>query len=168
MAESVCEEKVFDSVFLKHSEYLRNFMYYKCGDLQKAEDLMQDSFCKLWEECAKVPFDKAKSFLFTVATNLFLNQEKHKKVVLKFQKRKVNNDKFVETPHFLLEEAEFEKRLKKAINDLSPGQKEVFLMNRIDGLKYKEIAEILGVSVKAVEKRMHKALKALRLISKIV
>ncbi|MDA9774481.1 sigma-70 family RNA polymerase sigma factor [Saprospiraceae bacterium] len=167
MTESVCEEKIFDSVFMSHSEYLRNFLYYKSGDLQRSEDLMQDAFCTLWEECAKVPIEKAKSFLFTVASNLFLNQEKHKKVVLKFERRKRNKTN-KETPQFLLEKDEFEKRLQAGINALSEGQREVFLMSRIDGLKYREIAERLGVSIKAVEKRMHKALLSLREISKKV
>lgn len=167
MSKSVCEEKIFESVFMSHSEHLRNFMYYKSGNFQRSEDIMQDAFIKLWTECTHVPFEKAKSFLFTVANNLFLNQEKHQKVVLKFQKRNVirNND---ESPQYLMEEAEFEKQLKGAIGALPDGQREVFLMNRIDKLKYKEIAERLDLSVKAVEKRMHKALVALRKISKKV
>lgn len=168
MSKSVCEEKIFDSVFMSHSEYLRNFMYYKSGDLQRSEDIMQDAFCKLWEECAKVPVEKAKSFLFTVANNLFLNQQKHKKVVLKFERRNNTTDKNSESPHFLLEEAEFENRLRSAIDALPTGQREVFLMSRIDDLKYKEIAERLDIGIKAVEKRMHKALVSLRNISKKV
>ena len=167
MSKSVCEEKIFDTVFMSHSEHLRNFMYYKSGNLQRSEDIMQDSFIKLWMECTKVPFEKAKSFLFTVANNLFLNQEKHKKVVLKFESRNILRNN-VESPQFLMEEAEFEKQLKVAIGSLPDGQREVFLMNRIDKLKYKEIAERLDLSVKAVEKRMHKALVTLRKISKKV
>ena len=61
-----------------------------------------------------------------------------------------------------MEYAEFKNELETAINDLPEGQKEVFLMNRIDKLTYKEIAERLGVSQKAVEKRMHKALLKLK------
>ena len=167
MSKSVCEEKIYDTVFMSHSEHLRNFMYYKSGNLQRSEDIMQDAFIKLWTECTNVPFEKAKSFLFTVANNLFLNQEKHKKVVLKFEKRHIVSNN-VESPQFLMEEAEFEKQLKDAIDSLPDGQREVFLMNRIDKLKYKEIAERLDVSVKAVEKRMHKALVVLRKISKKV
>ncbi len=167
MAESVCEEKVFDSIFMSHSEYLRNFLYYKSGDMQRSEDMMQDAFVKLWEACAKVTIEKSKSFLFTVANNLFLNQQKHQKVVLNFEKRD-HKSTDEQTPQYLMEEAEFEKRLKDQIEALPEGQREVFLMNRIDGLKYKEIAENLNVSVKAVEKRMHKALVALRKISKMV
>jgi RNA polymerase sigma factor (sigma-70 family) len=65
-----------------------------------------------------------------------------------------------------LEEQEFKQQLEKAISDLPEGQREVFLLNRIDKKTYREIAEMLGVSVKAIEKRMHKALKALRVLTK--
>ncbi len=54
------------------------------------------------------------------------------------------------------------EKLKKAINNLSEGQRIAFLMNRVEGKKYREIAEILEISVKAVEKRMSLALIALR------
>lgn len=161
MSKSVCEEQVFKSVFDTHAEHLINFMYYKSGDRQQSEDLMQDAYGKLWQECSKVSIEKAKSFLFTVANNLFLNYVNHKKVVLKFEQRG-HSDRNGESPEFLLEEAEFKLKLEAAIAALPEGQREVFLMNRIDKLKYKEIAERLGVSVKAIEKRMHKALAALR------
>ena len=164
MSNSVCQEEVYKSVFDTQAEGLRNFMYYKTGNLQQSEDLMQDAFGKLWEECAKVPFAKAKSFLFTVANNLFLNHVKHQKVVLKFE-QKPHQDRNQQTPQYLMEEAEFKVKLETAIQNLPETQREVFLMSRIDELKYREIAARLGVSVKAVEKRMHKALTALRNIT---
>ena len=167
MSDNICQEKVFQSIFVEQAERLRNFLYYKTGNLQQAEDLMQDAFGKLWENCAKVLLEKAKSFLFTVANNLFLNQVEHQKVVLKFEKRGHSQQSNL-TPQFLLEEAEFKKRLENAISALPEGQRVVFLMNRIDKKKYREIAKELAISVKAVEKRMHKALAALRKIYKKV
>jgi len=164
MSESVCQEKVFESIFKSHAESLVNFMYYKSGDYSASEDLMQDAFGKLWKECAKVSIEKSKSFLFTIANNMFLNKVKHEKVVLKFEQRR-HNQSSNETPQYLLEEAEFKNRLEMAIAALPEGQRTVFLMNRIDKMKYKEIAEKLDLSVKAIEKRMHKALAALRKIS---
>ena len=167
MQEELCRESTFESVFLTHSEHLRNFLYYKTGSMQQSEDLLQDAFSKLWENCAKVPVEKAKSYLFTVANNLFLNQVAHQKVVLKFEQRG-HSQLTDENPAFLLEQEEFRQRLFAAINALPETQRSVFLMNRIDKMKYREIAETLGISVKAVEKRMHKALMALRKISKKV
>lgn len=67
-----------------------------------------------------------------------------------------------QSPEYLLEEEEFKQKLQNAIASLTTAQREVFLMNRIDGKKYKEIAELLDISQKAVEKRMSGALKTLK------
>ena len=159
--KSVCEQRVFESLFNMYSKTLRNFIYFKCGDVDQAEDLTQDAFVKLWNNCAKVPFGKAKSYLYTVANNAFLNEVAHKKVVLKHQKALVS-DVTHENPEFVYREKEFQEELNRAIANLSEKQREVFLLNRIEKKKYKEIAEMLNISVKAVEKRMHGALASLR------
>ncbi len=159
--ESICDQKVFEKIYNSHSESLRNFIYYKCGDIDKAEDFVQEAFIKLWKNCTKVLVEKAKSFLFTVTNNLFLNDYAHKKVILKHQQEK-RTHQTNENPEFLLEEKEFMVKLEKAIADLPEKQRIVFLLNRIDKKKYREIAELLDVSVKTVEKRMSLALKVLR------
>ncbi|MFY0631636.1 MAG: RNA polymerase sigma-70 factor [Flavobacteriaceae bacterium] len=158
---SVCEERVYEKVFRDYAKVVRNFILFKCGDAAQADDLTQDAFVKLWKNCAKVPLEKVKSFLFTVVKNDFFNQFEHRKVVLKYQQSKkdtVNK----ETPEFVLREKEFKQELNDAINSLTEKQKEVFLLNRIEKKKYKEIAEMLGISQKAVEKRMHQAMLHLR------
>ena len=164
MPRSVCEEEVFSSLFSNYAESLVNYVYYKSGNHSGAEDIMQEAYVKLWKDCAKVSIEKAKSFLYTVATNTFLNQVKHQKIVLKFEKRG-HSQLTQESPQYLLEEAEFKEKLESAIAALPEGQRVVFLMNRIDKMKYKEIAEHLNLSVKAIEKRMHKALVELRKVS---
>ncbi|MEM1002841.1 MAG: sigma-70 family RNA polymerase sigma factor, partial [Bacteroidota bacterium] len=121
-----------------------------------------EALIKLWQNCKNVLIDKSKSYLLTVANNLFLNHIKHQKVKIKFQKGRSKPGISNETPEFLLEEQQFKNRLELAISELTEAQREVFLMNRIDGLTYKKIAEALGISQKAVEKRMHKALLTLR------
>ncbi|NOR27780.1 MAG: sigma-70 family RNA polymerase sigma factor [Lutibacter sp.] len=156
-----CDEKIFSDFFLNHSKLLHNFIYYKCGNFDMASDLVQDSFLKFWSNCSKVIPGKAKSFLFTIANNLFLNEFSKSKVVLNF-KSTLPKDVTNESPEFLLEEKEFDAKLQKAIANLTEAQRTAFLMNRIDGKKYREIAEILNISVKAVEKRIHNALVSLR------
>ena len=74
-----------------------------------------------------------------------------------------NKDQFNEqSPQYALEEKEFKEQLENIIASMPEKQRDVFLMNRIDELTYKEIADRLELSVKAVEKRMHGALSFLR------
>jgi len=165
MPRSICEEETFNRVFSNYAESLINFIYYKSGNYSGAEDIMQEAYVKLWKECAKVPVDKAKSFLYTVAKNTFLNQVKHQSIVLKFEKQG-HSQITQESPQYLLEEAEFKEKLERAIAALPEDQRVVFLMNRIDKMKYREIAEHLNLSVKAIEKRMSKALVELRKVAR--
>ncbi len=158
--KNVCEDQVYAQVFKSHSKTVFNYIYYKFGNEEKARDAVQEAFLKLWENCAKVAPEKAKSYLYTVANNLSLNVIKAEKVRLKYADKALKNTH--ETPEFVLEEKEFKVKLDHALNSLPENQRTTFLLNRIDKKKYKEIAEIEGVSVKAIEKRMHLALKTLR------
>jgi len=158
--DNVCEEEVFSNLFKTNSKTVFNYIYYKFGNEEKAYDVVQEAFVKLWENCAKVSPEKAKSYVYTIANNLYLNVIKAEKVRLKYADR-TNNTSY-ESPEFLLEEKEFKEKLDNALNSLPENQRTTFLLNRIDGKKYAEIAEMEGVSVKAIEKRMHLALKALR------
>lgn len=159
--KSICEESVFDQIYRDQLKGLFNFLYYKSGNSELAEDISQEAFLKLWENCNQVVFAAAKSFLFTVARNTLINKIQRKKVVLKF-KNQLDAKHETQNPSFLLEQKEFHQQLMDTINRLPDNQKEVFLLNRVDQLKYREIAELLGISQKAVEKRMHKALITLR------
>ncbi len=154
----------FKKLYDAHYEAVRNYLFYKAGDAQQAEDLAQEVFMILWEKRSTIQKAKVKSYLFTIATNLFLNEVKHQKVVLKFHTQPTQTSSN-QTPQYLMEEEEFKRRLEEAISNLPEKNREVFLMNRIDKLTYREIGARLGISVKAVEKRMHKALNELRPIS---
>ncbi len=158
----ICEELTFSGFFKSHAKTLRNYLYYKFGNEEQAEDVTQEAFIKLWENCANVPPEKAKSFLYTVANNTSLNHIAHQKVVLEFNKKSTIPVTDSQNPEFLMEEEQFKVKLQKAIAGLSEAQRSAFLLHRIDGKKYHEIADILGISVKAVEKRIHGALQQLR------
>ncbi len=156
----MCKEEVFSSLFSSHSKTVFNYIYYKYGNEEKAYDAVQEAFVKLWENCSKVIPSKAKSYVYTVANNLYLNVIKAEKVRLKHRDKVVTTTN--ESPEFLMEENQFKEKLETALDNLPENQRTTFLLNRIDGKKYKEIAEMEGVSVKAIEKRMHLALKSLR------
>ena len=67
-----------------------------------------------------------------------------------------------ETPEFLMQESEYNDKLQKAFSNLTEAQRVAFMMNRVEGKRFKEIAELLEISTKAVEKRIYGALKKLR------
>jgi RNA polymerase sigma-70 factor (ECF subfamily) len=158
----VCKESVFSSFFKSHAKPLRNFLLYKYGNEDQAEDIAQEAFIKLWQNCASVPLEKAKSYLYTIANNSSLNEIAHQKVVLNYENNFSGLDRTNQNPEYLLEEKEFKSKLLNAIENLNETQRVAFLMHRIDGKKYSEIAEELAISVKAVEKRIHLALVQLR------
>ncbi|MDD7884822.1 RNA polymerase sigma factor [Flavivirga sp. 57AJ16] len=158
----LCEESYFNSFYLEHIQAVNSFAFYKCGDKAASLDFVQDAFAKIWENCSKIDFEKAKTYLFTTVNNLFLNTVRHQKVVMSYAKASPYMDKTNQNPEYLLEEDEFKQRLLLAISDLSEDQRDVFLLNRIEDKKYREIAELLNISQKTVEKRMSGALKILR------
>lgn len=158
--DNVCEEQVYSELFKANSKTVFNSIYYKFGNEEKAYDVVQEAFIKLWENCQKVTPEKAAGYVYTIANNLYLNIIKAEKVRLKYKDNKPGQTH--ESPEFLMEEKEYKDKLDRVLNSLPENQRTTFLLNRIDGKKYAEIAEMEGVSVKAIEKRMHLALKTLR------
>ena len=161
---NICKEATFQAFFKNTAPLLRNFLYYKYGNLNDVDDVVQDSFIKLWDNCKKTTPETAKSYLFRIAINLSTSLLRHNSVKLRHQKevKYLNNNSTPESPEFILEEKEFMVKLQQAISGLTDRQREVFLLNRIEKKTYKEIAELSGVSVKAIEKLMSKALVKLR------
>jgi len=156
----------FDQIFNDWYYPVRNFVYYKTGDMQTAEDITQDTFLKVWEKRESIDPSTVKSLLYTIANNLFLNIVEHNKVVLKFESNYSGNP-FSSSPDYEMELKEFDQKLKNSLNQMDERNRTVFLMNRIDDLTYNEIAHNLGLSVKAVEKRMSKALSFLKVNLKV-
>ncbi|WP_092446845.1 RNA polymerase sigma factor [Winogradskyella sediminis] len=161
LQDNICESQLFERFYKKHAKNLHDFLYYKYGDQLNPQDKVQEAFIKLWQNCSKVVPNKAKSYLFTTANNLMLNAYAHQKVVLKHHKQPLKTSTN-ETPEFLLEEKEYHQKLQVALSKLTEAQRVAFLMNRVEGKRFKEIAELLDISVKGVEKRIYGALKKLR------
>ncbi|MDH5414019.1 MAG: sigma-70 family RNA polymerase sigma factor [Flavobacteriaceae bacterium] len=157
----ICEERVFSKIFNSLSNDVFNFLRYKYGDGLDPRDKVQEAFIKLWDNCKNISPEKAKSFLFTTANNMMLNEIKHQKVVLRHQQTKPK-DYTNETPEFIMEESQYMQKYEKALSNLTEAQRVAFLLNRVEGKRHKEIAEMLGISRKAVEKRLYGALEKLR------
>ncbi|EDP71023.1 putative RNA polymerase ECF-type sigma factor [Flavobacteriales bacterium ALC-1] len=159
--ENICEAATFERVYNTYADDVHNFLYYKYGAQFNPKDKAQDAFIKLWDNCKKVTFAKAKSFLFTVANNMMLNEIKHQKVVLKHQKiakKHYTN----ENPEFILEHDQYLEKYNKVLSNLKEEQRVAFLLSKVEGKKHSEIAEFLGVTQKVVEYRIYSAFNILK------
>lgn len=152
---------MFSGVYNKYSKDLYNFLYYKYGEQFHPEDKVQEAFVTLWNQCKQVTLSKAKSYLFTVANNMMLNEVKHQKVVLKYAELKPSHLN-VETPQFVLEEKEYLKRYQEVLSKIPEDQRVAFMLSKVEGKKHAEIADMLGVTKKVVEYRIYSAFNTLK------
>lgn len=161
----------FDHIFRDYYKSLRAYAFRYVGDLFAAEDIVQDVFFQLWEKRNQLhKINSIRSYLFTSVFNRATNYSKHKKVEEYYQ----NQQKAIysEIESYYQQQIsdvsesilalELEQRINEAVNDFPEQCKNVFFLSREKGLKNQEIADKLGVSVKAVEKQITKALMILR------
>ncbi|TYP70836.1 RNA polymerase sigma factor [Aquimarina intermedia] len=159
--DNVCDEAVFSEIYNKYSKDLKSYLYYKFGEALNPNDKMQDAFIKLLANCKKITPDKAKGFLYKVANNMMLNEIKHQKVVLRH--KTVSARGYTdESPEFLMEQQEFLEKYQNALEQLPHDHRVAFLMNKVEGKSQAEIADILGITKKAVENRVYMAYKKLK------
>jgi len=165
MAEPIltncCSEVLFKKLFFEHARVLRNYLYFRCGDAALADDLVQEAFLELWRNCQMVPYAQAKPYLLKVATNRMLDVMRRKQVEQRYL-LKSTAQPLLPDPQYEMEEGEFRQRLEQAIGQLPESQRMVFLLNRVEKMTYRSMADFLGLSVKAIERRMHLALGQLR------
>ena len=154
----------FKTCFDLYFDAIRNFIYYKSGDSELATDICQDVFLKVWEKKIEYRTEAIKGLLYKMANDRFINQIRRDKVANKYKDTIDLRVKNNISPQDTLEYNELKGRYEEALAELPEKQREVFLMSRLEGLTYREIAERLDISQKAVEKRMSNALSKLKKI----
>jgi RNA polymerase sigma-70 factor (ECF subfamily) len=156
----------FDSFYKNNYNHVVNFLRSKCNCHEKAQDLTQESFVKFYQNIDKVEQGKENSYLFTIANNLFIDLKRKDKVKMNYMNASVHTEVFAESPDFIIRQKEFQSLMNHQINALPPLCAQVLVLNKIEKKTYAEIAEIIGLSIKSVEKKMSVALKTYREIRK--
>ena len=155
------DRTAFEALFRLHYRPLCAFALGYLKDRDKAEDLVQDLFFRLWLDREKTEVTiSIKAYLFASVRNRCLNALKAG-ARLRVVDEKVENIVVDDGPR---EDEHTERiaRVQAAIESLPEERRRVFKLSRYEGLKYQEIAERLGISVKTVENQMGKAFKTLR------
>ncbi|MBK8966411.1 MAG: RNA polymerase sigma-70 factor [Lewinellaceae bacterium] len=157
------DEAAFEALFRRWYEPLCR---YACrladGDMDEAEDVVQQAFVKLWEYRAKLQVAwSLKAYLYKAVHNACLNRLRSRQVQSKYL------DFTAQQPDTMLTQPddttpELRERFQQALDSLPPQCRHVFELSRFEALKYREIADQLGISIKTVETQMGKALRVLR------
>ncbi len=156
-------KQCFKQLYLLYYEMLVKFVCSYVHDLQTAENIAQDVFVKIWINRSNLNSSlNIKSFLFKIAKNQSLMHLRHVNMKLRNAGKVKSCVSPIPTPEELFHNQNMHDCIHAAIEELPEKCREVFVMNRIDGLKYAEIAEILTLSIKTVEAHMGRAYKYLR------
>jgi RNA polymerase sigma-70 factor (ECF subfamily) len=157
------DEGAFQILFRKYYSAMCHFANQFLNDRELAEEIVQDMFVKIWEKRAVLNIETSvKHYFFRSVRNHCLNQIQHEKIKKQYANKVLESaHQEINTEQYYLE-VDLIRRIEKSIDSLPPKRKEIFRLSREQGLKYKEIADALGISVKTVEAQMGLALKYLR------
>ena len=157
------DSNAFESLFYFYSQRLIYFSRSFVSDKQIAEDIIQDLFVKIWQNRKNLDTSKSiKSYLYSAVKNESLKFLRDTKFEIKDDEKILTMHGNFNEPDKELECKELNEKIYSAINSLPEKCREIFIMNRFDHLKYREIAELLDISIKTVETQMGRALKKLK------
>jgi RNA polymerase sigma-70 factor (ECF subfamily) len=157
---NVLDERSFEKLFRQYFPPLISFSMNILRDEDDAREVVQKVFLGLWEKREELDLSSSlKSYLFTSVHNRSLNIIRDKR---KFQSTGIPDEEGTFDVSLQIEAIELEEKIMDAIALLPEKCREVFELSRFEGLKYSEIADRLGISVKTVENQISKALKILR------
>lgn len=135
---------------------LYRFILKNIKDNGLAEDIVQDTFEKLWIKIADVTFDKAKSYIYTIGYNAMIDRIRKDKRLVVFEQEEHN----VQT--VLPAYSDVKQVLNKALETLSDIQRNVILLRDYQGYSYAEIGEITGLNESQVKVYIYRARLALK------
>lgn len=157
------DEGAFDQLFRRYYGPLVGLAESLVQNRAQAEEVVQDVMLELWRRRETLQItDTVRAYLFRSSRNRALNELRRARVAKRGEPYARGEELTLPTAHADLVHEELEQAIRSALDALSPPIRETFDLSRTEGLRYAEIAERLGLSVKTVEARMGRALKELR------
>ena len=149
------DEAAFEALYNRYYKSVYRFLWSRTQSTESAKELAQETFIRLWQNRQSLDSRKSiKAYMYRIGINLLLNDLRKRKI----HKTYINEQRDIRSSGNI----ELQTRIHLALQKLPEKIRTVFILNQLEGFKYAEIAETLGVSSKTVEKRMAKALRMLR------
>jgi len=162
--DAVADKIDFETLFKVHYSKLCAYANLFLNDPDASEDVVQEVFFKVWKNRSELVINSTiKSYLFRAVRNGCMNVIDH--ITVREAYKLVNEEDIKsseEVPIDMAIVSELEQRIRESIDHLPTERRKIFILSRFDGLKYKEIADQLNISVKTVENQMYQALRFLR------
>lgn len=151
------DSAAFKILYYRYYKPLYRFAWYRLHSTELIRDLLQELFFKVWMNRNQLdPERSIKAYLYKSLTNLIINHLKlHSSHSVSFDNITELTTGKEDNPDMMID-------IQNLLNHLPEKLKMVFMLSRVEGYKYNEIAEICGISIKAVEKRMSTAFDILR------
>ncbi|RAJ21153.1 RNA polymerase sigma-70 factor [Pedobacter cryoconitis] len=163
-APIIYDDTAFEHLFKAHYKALHVYVNTMIRDPEIAEEIVQNRFMKFWEKRELLNIQTSvKAYLYKCVHNDTLNFLKHEKVKMRHQNFTMHSVQESEPASHRVELNELASKIHGAMEDLPEQCRLIFHMSRFEELKYREIADQLGLSIKTVESQMGKALRILRL-----
>ncbi len=163
------EKRAFNELVERYQTRLLNFIYRTTGDRERAEDLVQETFIRIYRHLHR--FDQSKKFstwAYTIASNLAKNElrNRSRNPLVLFQTIKKNweaDQRPLEwedntyRPDDLFRKRHLRQMVQSAVEELPEHHREVFMLREMEGKTYEEIAEITGCNLGTVKSRLNRA-----------
>lgn len=172
MGETIYSQENFEQIYKQYYPKMFAFAKNYIPANEDAENIVQDVFLSLWERKQEIVISYTLvTYLFTLVKNRCLNFLRHKLIEEEFNSQmkeelRFKLDALESMDYSYHSEKELQEVIRRALDSLPERCREVFIKSRIEGLKYKEISDELGISVNTVENQMVTALKKLRVALK--
>ena len=153
----------YETVFREYYRPMTAYAFRFLGDLPASESIVQDVFLRLWQKRKEIMITSSlQNYLFRSVKNTSINYIEHEKIKSGYHEMVIRNETDrSEYSEFFLEFG-LKQKIESAIAALPEKRQEIFRLAREEGLKYREIADRLEISVKTVETQMTLSMKQLR------
>jgi len=153
----------FETLFHRYYSYLCLFAAKIIRNPIAAEEIVQDFFVRLWEKREEISIDSSvKNYFFRSIKNTCLNFIQHNKIKARHAEKILSEAENNISSEDVYIEFDLAEKIEESIQALPEKRREIFRLSREEGLKYREIAEKLNISIKTVETQISLAIKTLR------